>query len=276
MNTSRFQRQRRAGEYLPGGPTGAAAQGLRSRPAGRRHRVLHGLATLTVLAAVAVLPIGAAGAAMASTARASGGPASDSCVAAISVPNVSITQSSPGMFLWVQGNLAQACNASGAAWDADYNSQKRGSWDFSQSSTASWPLPYGSGPIGRYQAVPAGAADAAGNPVPQAATSFAIKFGSRITIEGYRSGAQVYVRAHVSRFNWNRNGGYGAWQPSVNRDVDFYEWRNGGWSFRHSLATGANGWTPYLRIHAPATRSFYAHTIQTPAIWGARSHNLNR
>lgn len=267
MNTSRFWQCNSSRICTPRQP----ARERRGRDTGRGHSRLHILATRTVLAGVAVLPLGSA-----SGAAASGVLASDSCLAAISVPSISITESSPGMFLWVQGTLTQACNSSDAKWDAYSGSQKGGSWDFAGTTTANWPLPYDSGPVGHYAALPAGAVDGAGNPVPQAQAGFAIKFGSRTRIKGYRSGGYVHVRAHVSRFNWSLNGGYGAWQPSVNRNVDFYEWSHGGWVRIGSLATGADGWTGSLRVLAPAKHSFYAHVIQTTTIWGARSCIIGR
>jgi hypothetical protein len=180
------------------------------------------------------------------------------------------------MFLRVQGTLTQACNATDAKWDAYTGSPTEGSWDFADTATASWPLPYGSGQVGHYEAVPAGAVDQAGNPVPQAPAGFAIKFGSQTRIQGYRSGRHVHLRANVSRFNWSLNRGYGAWQTSVNRNVDFYEWRHGGWVRIGSLATGADGWTQSLSVLAPAKHSFYAHVIQTTTIWGARSRTIDR
>jgi hypothetical protein len=86
----------------------------------------------------------------------------------------------------------------------------------------------------------------------------------------------VDLRAQVSRFNWSLNGGYGAWQPSVNRNVDFYEHSHGSWVRVGSLATGGDGWTGSLRVVAPDTSSFYAHVIQTTTIWGARSRSIDR
>jgi hypothetical protein len=267
MSRSRFWLGNSSRERTPRQP----ARERRGRDTGRDHRTLYSLATLTVLAGVAVLPLGAA-----SGAAASGVPASDSCTATISVPSISITQSSPGMFLWVQGTLTRACNSSDAKWDAYSGTQKGGSWDFAGTPTANWPLPYGSGPVGHYAALPAGAVDGAGNPVPQAQAGFAIKFGSRTQIKGYHSGGYVHLRAHVSRFNWSLNGGYGAWQPSVNRNVDFYEQSHGAWARIGSLATGTDGWTRSMRVRAPDTHNFYAHVIQTTTIWGARSRTIDR
>ena len=132
------------------------------------------------------------------------------------------------------------------------------------------------GRLRHYAALPASAVDAAGDPVPQAQAGFAIKFGSRTQITGYRFGGYVQMRAHVSRFNWSLNGGYGAWQPSVNRNVDFYEQSHGAWVHIGSLATGADGSTGSLRVLAPVTHNFYAHVIQTTTIWGARSRTMNR
>jgi hypothetical protein len=254
-------------------PCNSSRERTPRKPAKRRrgHRRLPGLAALTMLAGVAVLLLGSASRAAASTT-----PASDSCVATINVPSVSITDSSPGMFLWVQGTLTQACNASDAKWDAYSGSHNSGSWDFAGTTTASWPLPYGGGPVGHYAALPAGAIDGVGSPVPQAQAGFAIKFGSRTRIQGSRSSRYVDLRAQVSRFNWSLNGGYGAWQPSVNRDVDFYEYSHGGWVHIGSLATSADGWTGSLRVLAPTTSSFYAHVIQTTTIWGARSRTIDR
>jgi hypothetical protein len=261
MNRSRFWLSNSSRERTPRGP----ARERRGRDAGRGHRGQYSLAALTVLAGAVLAP-----------ATASGAAASDSCVATISVPSVSITDSSPGMFLWVQGTLTQACGASDAKWDAYSGSHKGGSWDFAGTTTGTWPLPYGSGQVGHYSALPAGAVDGAGNPVPQAQAGFAIKFGSRTQITGSRSGSYVYLRGHVSRFNWSLNGGYGAWQPSVNRNVDFYEQNQGSWVRIGSLATGGDGWTGSLPVLAPAGQKFYAHVIQTTTIWGARSRSIDR
>jgi hypothetical protein len=223
--------------------------------------------------AAAVLPMGITSAARVSDSQ---------CPAEISVPNVSITQSSPGMFDWVQGHLARACDASDAKWDAYYDppsggAQKVGAWDFPQVSTASWGFALGSGPLGSYTARPAGAADADGNPVAQAATHFAIKLGSRVYLGGYRSGSYVYVHAHVLRFNWSLTGGYGAWQRSAGRTVSFYDRRSGEWFYDSSLTTGPHGWTGYLRIYAPSQRSFGAHVLQTATVWDARpASNIDR
>jgi hypothetical protein len=205
----------------------------------------------------------------------SGIAASASCVATINVSTIRITQSSPGGFLQVQGTLTQSCGASDAKWDADSVS-KGGSWDFAGTTTASWPLPYGSGQIGHYAVVPAGAVDGAGNPVPQAPSEFAIKFGSQTRITGSRSGSDVYLRARVVRFNWSLNGGYGAWQPSVNREVEFYEQNHGSWAHIGDLATGSDGWTGSLPVLAPAGQKFYAHIVMTPTLSGARSRTIDR
>jgi hypothetical protein len=261
MNRSRLWLRNSSRERTPRRPAGER----RGRNAGRGHRGRYSLAALTVLTGAAVL----------APATASGAAASDSCVATISVPSVSISDSSPGLFLWVQGTLTRACGAADAKWDAD-SASKGGSWDFAGTTTASWPLPYGSGQVGHYAALPAGAVDGAGNPVPQARAGFAIKFGSRTRIKGSRSGSYVYLRARVLRFNWSLNGGYGAWQPSVNRNVDFYEQNHGGWVRIGSLGTGGDGWTGSLPVLAPAGQKFYAHVIQTTTIWGARSRTIDR
>lgn len=268
MNTRRFRQLKPLGKPVTATPDGSARH--RPRAARGGHRTLLGLAALSVATGTAMLTLVPAGAA-----QAAGG-----CTARISVPNVSVTQSSPGMFRWVQASLVQGCGASSAQWDAYYNtpstSNKEGSWDFGQNRVASWPLPFGSGPIGTYEALPAGAVGDGGTPVPQATTYFAIKFGSRTRIGGYRSGNWVNVRAHASRFNWSRNGGYGAWQQSAGRSVNFYDWRNGRWFRDQNQITGPNGWTPYLRIYAPTQRSFHAHASQTPSFWGALSSNIDR
>ncbi len=195
MNRSRLWPCNSSPERMARWPAGQR----HGRDAGRGHRGLSSLAALIVLAGAAAVLAPAA----ASGAASRGAAVGDGCVAAISVPDVSITQSSPGMFLWVQGTLTRACGASDAKWDAYSGSRKGGSWDFAGTTTASWPLPYGSGPVGHYAALPAGAVDAAGNPLPQVPAGFAIKFGSRAQIHGYRSSRYVHLRAHVSTFNWS-------------------------------------------------------------------------
>jgi hypothetical protein len=51
--------------------------------------------------------------------------------------------------------------------------------------------------------------------------------------------------------------------------VSFCEWRDGGWFCPKSVATGVNGWTRYVLIHAPARRGFYARASQAQTLWGA-------
>ena len=271
MTTSRFWQRHSSREGTPRQPAGKPCE----RDTSHRRPRLHSFAALTVLAGVAVLPLGAAQAASAGGA-AHGSKASAGCPAEIKVPNVGIHQSSPGMFQEIQGTLVQSCNAADAKWHADYNSQTQGTWDFAGTATALLPLPYGSAHMGRYQVLPAGAVDEAGNPVPQAAASFVVKFSSRSQIKGYRSGSYVHLRAHASRFNWSLNRGYGAFQPSVNRDVELYEWSHGAWVDIASLGTGADGWTASVRVRAPAEHKFYAQVLQTTSIWGASSRTIDR
>jgi hypothetical protein len=81
MNTSRFWQCNSSRKCTPRQP----ARERRGRDTGRGHRRLHILAPLTVLAGVAVLPLGSA-----SGAAASGVLASDSCAATISAGPLSL------------------------------------------------------------------------------------------------------------------------------------------------------------------------------------------
>jgi hypothetical protein len=69
--------------------------------------------------------------------------------------------------------------------------------------------------------------DPASGDYPYRGTRFYIRFGSRTWVQGYRSGTYVHLRGYVSRFNWNLNNGYGAYQPSKGRTVNFYEHTGG-------------------------------------------------
>lgn len=195
-----------------------------------------------------------------------------SCTATIRVSNISITSSN---VYNVKGTM-NSCAAS-ATWDMDGGggySQTVDGWVFDGAHTDYAYFYPGINPLGSYEAAGTGAFDSNFNPLPQANTYFAIKLGSRIIISGYRSGSYVYVRAYVTRFNPNVNFGLGGWVVSTGRYVSFYDHRTGGWHLDGHLATGRNGFTAYLRIHAPGQQYFRAHVNPTGSIWGATSGSV--
>ena len=71
-------------------------------------------------------------------------------------------------------------------------------------------------------------------------------------MQGYRSGNYVHLRGYVSRFNWNLNNGYGAYQPSKGRTVNFYEHTGGAWKPVGTVLTGPDGYTAYISIYPPS------------------------
>ena len=177
----------------------------------------------------------------------------------------------------IQGTLTQSCGASDAKWDAYSVSQARAGGDFAGTTTADWPLPDGSGQIGHDAALPAGAVDGAGNPVPQARAGFAIKSGGRTRITGSRSGSDVYLRARVLRFNWSLNGGSrrlgsrrstATWS-SISRAMAT-GFASATWAL---VATGGLG--RCLSGHRPGRRST-PMSFRPTTIWGASSRTIDR
>src|SRR6266702_3132616 len=115
-----------------------------SRPGWRAGAMLGSALTLAGLAAgVLVAPL--------STAHA------DSCVSTLTVPDVTVTQSSPGLFDWVSAHWAQPCGNTSAQWNAqdDQTGQIKGSWQFTGAGPdQAWPMPYGdSSYLGLYNTI---------------------------------------------------------------------------------------------------------------------------
>jgi len=130
-------------------------------------------------------------------------------------------------------------------------------------------------PLGTYQASPNSADDTNYDALPQNSYQFSIKVNSRISISGYRSAKNVYVRARVTQFNPNANFGLGSWTNSQGRSVDFYQNRSG-WKRVGAKTTGKNGYTAYLKVLSPARRSYRATVSPTPTIWDQTSTAISR
>jgi hypothetical protein len=221
------------------------------------------LAAATLAAGVGVAPLTAAHA--------------DSCVSTITVPDVTITQSSPGMFDRVSAHWAQPCGNTSAQWNAQHaaDGQIKGSWRFTATDPdQAWPLPYGDRSyLGLYHTI----LDPSSGDYPYRGTRFYIRFGSHTWVQGYRSGNYVHLRAYVSRFNWNLNNGYGAYQPSKGRTVNFYEHTGGGWKPVGTGLTGADGNTAYISIYSPSRHWWGGKVLANTWLAQARPpHNILR
>jgi len=81
----------------------------------------------------------------------------------------------------------------------------------------------------------------------------------------------------VSRFNWNLNNGYGAYQPSKGRMVNFYEYTGGAWKFVGALLTGSAGYTAYISIYAPTAHWWGDKALANNWLAGAKPpYNIYR
>jgi len=221
------------------------------------------LAAATVAAGVLVAPLSAAHA--------------DSCMSTITLPDVTVTQSSPGMFDWVSAHWAQPCGNTSAQWNAQHDADGRikGSWRFAATAPdQAWPMPYGdSSYLGLYNTI----LDPSSGDYPYRGTQFYIRFGSHTWVQGYRSGNYVHLRGYVSRFNWNLNKGYGAYQPSEGRTVNFYEHTGGAWKPVGTVLTGSNGYTAYISIYSPSGHWWGDKVLANTWLAGARPpHNILR
>ena len=203
-----------------------------------------------------------------------------SCTVSIAVANVHVASSSTYV---VPGTLTHACGAISASWDMLQGAQLISSWFLW--SGGSTPLSEGQSdkayfypstePLGTYQASPNSADDTNYDALPQNSYQFSIKVNSRISISGYRSAKNVYVRARVTQFNPNANFGLGSWTNSQGRSVDFYQNRSG-WKRVGAKTTGKNGYTAYLKVLSPARRSYRATVSPTPTIWDQTSTAISR
>ena len=127
----------------------------------------------------------------------------DSCVSTITVPDVTVTQSSPGMFDRVSGHWARPCGNTSAQSNAPHgaDSQIKGSWRFAATAAdQGWPMPYGDRSyLGSYNTI----LDPSGGdyPLPPGAVLHPVRLpylGCRAT----GSGNYVHLRGYVSRFNF--------------------------------------------------------------------------
>ena len=136
--------------------------------------------------------------------------AQTSCTVSIAVANVHVASNSTYV---VPGTLTQACGAVSASWDMQQGARLISSWFLWNGGST--PLSEGqsdkayffpsTNPLGTYQASPNSADDTNYDAIPQNSYQFSIKVNSRISISGYRSPKNVYVRARVSQFNLNAN-----------------------------------------------------------------------
>ena len=201
----------------------------------------------------------------------------DSCVSTVTVADVTITKSSPGMFDQIGAHWAQPCGNTSALWNADSesNGQTKGSWLFTDTAPdQTWPLPYGDNSyLGQYKAI----LDPSSGDYYFHVPFFYIRLGSRILVQGYRSGNYVHLRGYVSRFNWNLNNGYGAYQPSRGRAVNFYEHTGNGWKVVGVLPTGADGFTDYISVYSPSAHQWGDKVLASDTLAQARPrHNISR
>jgi hypothetical protein len=201
----------------------------------------------------------------------------DSCVSTITVPDVTVTQSSPGMFDWVNAHWARPCGNTSAKWNAQSNTngQIKGSWLFTDTAPdQAWPLPYGDNSyLGVYNTI----LDPSSGDYGYRGGQFAVRFGSRIWVQGYRSGNYVHLRGYVSRFNWHLNNGYGRYQPSKGRTVIFYEHTGGTWKSVGTRLTGSNGYTAYISVYSPPGHWWGDKVLANTWLAGARpSYNIHR
>jgi hypothetical protein len=130
-------------------------------------------------------------------------------------------------------------------------------------------------PLGTYRASPSSADDSNYEALPQNSYQFSIKVNSRISISGYRSAKNVYVRARVTQFNLKANFGVGSWTNSQGRSVVFYQNRSG-WKRVGARTTGKNGYTAYVKVLSPARRSYRATVSPTATIWDQTSMVISR
>ncbi len=206
--------------------------------------------------------------------------AQTSCTVSIAVANVHVASNSTYV---VPGTLTQGCGAVSASWDMQQGARLISSWFLWNGGST--PLSEGqsdkanffpsTNPLGTYQASPNSADDTNYDALPQNSYQFSIKVNSRISISGYRSPKNVYVRARVTQFNLNTNFGLGSWTNSRGRSVVFYQYR-GGWERVGAKPTGKDGYTAYLKVRSPARRSYRAIVSPTATIWDQTSPGISR
>lgn len=213
----------------------------------------------------------------------SGGVQADaqaSCTVSIAVANVHVASTSVYV---VPGTLTQACGAVSASWDMVQGARLISSWflwnggstPLSKGQSDKAYFYPGSSPLGTYRASPNSADDTNYDALPQNSYQFSVKVNSRISISGYRSAKNVFVRARVTQFNLNANFGLGSWTNSRGRGVVFYQNRSG-WKRVGVRTTGKNGYTAYVKVRSPARRSYRATVTSTPTIWDQTSTAISR
>jgi hypothetical protein len=220
---------------------------------------LRTIAKLSVLATTLTLSVGlvAAPSQAATT-------ASTACPAKVKLRNISITSWS---YIY-STTMSQTCNAESASWDiGDGQSAWNGTIIFSQPSWASESIYiYDSDAMGKWTLHPADAYDANFNPVPQATQYFYVKYGSRASVGGYRSGNYAYLRVHATRYSPY----YGGFTAFGGRHVTF-QYRFPGmstWHYATSSTTYSDGYTPYKKVYAGKGRYWRAVVTGTSTTWG--------
>jgi hypothetical protein len=229
------------------------------------------IAKLSALAAAAALSIGLTAApGQAATA------ASTDCPAKVNLRSISVTSWS---YLF-STTVSQTCNADWASWDvADAQSAWQRTVFFDRPSWASESIYiYDSDGMGKWTLHPSDAYDAAGNPVPQATQYFYVKYGSRASLGGYRSGNYAYLRVHATRYSPNANYGSGGWTAFGGRSVTF-QYRFPGsstWHYAISSTTSSIGYTAYKKVYAGKGRNWRAIVTGTSTTWGRTTAQLSK
>jgi len=222
------------------------------------------IAALTTLAASAALALPVL----------AGAPAADAtstCTSTIAVADVYVSSTST---VKVPGKWTDECTAIFASWNMQGGpgfGHYAGGWNFSTTSTSadSYYDP-AIDPLGKYEAMPAGAQDDNGDDVAQGTIYFEIRLSSKVVVSGYRSGPNVFVRALVTRFSPSANSGQGGWVAWPDRQVMFASFSQG-WQQAGSRWTTKTGYTRYLKISAPSKRSFRATVAGSGTVWSSTS-----
>lgn len=104
---------------------------------------------------------------------------------------------------------------------------------------------------------------------------FYVRYGSSVSVSGYRCGASVYLRAHAVRYDRNANYGLGGWSAFTGRTITF-QYRYAGSSTWHTAGyatTGSAGYTAYKRF-TMSKRYWRLLAAGNATIWNATSGQL--
>jgi hypothetical protein len=225
------------------------------------------IAKFSALAAAAALSVGLIAApSQAATA------ASTDCPATVKLRNISVTSWS----YVFNTALSQTCNADWASWDVvDGQNAADSLLLFDPASTDSDSLfIFDTDAMGRWKLYPSFAFDPDSNEVAQATQYFYVKYGSRASIGGYRSGSYVYVRAHATRYS----AYLGGFTALGGRHVTF-PYRSPGSSTWHdaiSSTTQSNGYTVYKKIYSSKAKYWRAIVTGTSTTWGRTTAQLSK